>query len=192
MKLLQYYYKHSFFSVVLLLLVCSFTMKAEAGPGTIFLPGTLALSVNGSTSGGTYYNSSLGPSTFSYEASFNDLLNGTAGKNYIINGGIYTNCGANGNCSGNGRVWFQVIPNVVVMQSSADTVNVKLTGTVGNRTIDNTGKATNLRFKPTLNVPTLPWQADVQVFGNIDNKFLSTKTKPGTYNGVFTMQVTIP
>jgi hypothetical protein len=186
------YYKHSFFKVVLLLFLCFVQVKAEAAPGIIFLPGTIALSVNGSTSGGTYYNPLLGPSTFSYEASFNDLLNGTAGNNYIINGAMYSNCGATGNCSGNGRVWFQVIPNVVIMQSASNSVNVRLTGTVGNRTLDNTGKAINIRFTSTTVVPTLPWQADIQVRGSLDNQFLSTQTKPGTYNGVFTMQVTIP
>ncbi len=186
------YYSHKFlFLYVSIFLFClSSIIPANAA---IIVPPIIAVSVNGATSGGTFYNSQLGPSKFDYTATLNDIA-GTSSSgthDYLINGAVYTNCGANGNCNGNGSVAVEVIPFKLTLLNGTDNVSMNITGQVGNKVLSS-GKATDFKFKRTNTIPAAPWQADLQLFGDLDQTTISTRTKPGDYSGVFTIQMTVP
>lgn len=185
--------KKLFLSLLLLAsLFASPIQEIEAA--TIIVPPAIALSINGTSNTSIYYNSTLGPSTFDYQATLNDLTSSAAGVNeYTINGALYTNCGRNGNCNGNGGVYLDVIPMKVTMTNAGQNVTLNLSGTVGGKTIStSSGRASSLTFTNTGNILTLPWKANLQIKGDLDSTTLNTRLKPGTFSGTMTVQITIP
>lgn len=164
----------------------------------IIVPPMIAISINGATAGGLYYNSSLGPSDFDYEMSLSDLSSfNTAARvnrtvaDYTINGAVYNNCNRNGRCNGSARVFVDVIPTKVELTYLTNKINVNLTGQVGGRNLNSSGRATNLTFDSSLVMPSLPWRANLAIKGFIDPT-TPTNLPPGSYTGVFTIQMTIP
>ncbi|MDX1921393.1 MAG: hypothetical protein SFU25_11755 [Candidatus Caenarcaniphilales bacterium] len=162
------------------------------------MPPMVAVSINGSTAGGTYYNSALGPSKFDYEMTLSDLVSfNTPGRvnkttpDYIINGAVYNNCNSSGRCVGSSRVYVDVIPTKVSMTYLTNKVDVNLTGQIGNRTLNSSGRATNITFASSLAILSLPWRANVIINGFIDPA-TPNNLPPASYTGVFTVQITIP
>ncbi len=183
-------FKRYFFSTLVLLIFFS-QLSAEAM--NINVNAMLAVAVNGATPGGTYYNTSLGPSTFDYNATITDLTSGIPATNeYIINGAIYTNCGRDGDCSGNGGMTVNIIPMNITMLNGTESVQVNLSGTIGGVAINGAGQAINPKFNNTGLISTMRWQANMQIFGNVLNSTVGSRKRAGTYTGTFTIQVTIP
>jgi hypothetical protein len=174
----------------LVFVLCQFSVasQADTNGGGIVVPSVLVLKINEEVPGGAYYNSSLGPSqlhTQTFLSGWN--ADSKPSQDFKILGGIYTNC-TGLICNGSNAVIAQIFPINLSLYNGTSEIKVTLHGQIG-------GRAISLGVQPiTLNrtnlITVLPWQANIEIIGDIDESSFSLLDRPGTYGGSFTIVIT--
>jgi hypothetical protein len=82
----------------------------------------------------------------------------------------------------------EVFPTRVMLQGEGSSVALDLRGTIGDVPVGDSNQCVNLQNYGLH--PTLPWQANIQIIGDLDESSFSTNTRAGTYTGTFTIRTT--
>ncbi len=162
--------------------------KAYSG---IIVPVTYVLAINGETPfSHTFYNDSLGVSDFSESILGSSLIGSAdvASNNYLINGGIYTNC-ENGSCSdGLYVIQARVQPLSITLNNATSQIIVDLRGQIGSQNLSDS--YFNIDFINS-NTGTLPYRADIQIVGDLKETSINSDSETGTYTGTFTISAAV-
>ncbi len=168
----------------------------QAVAAEIFVPPVVALAINAPTGGGLFFNANLGKSDFTHELNVEDLVlhRARASSDYLINGAIYSNCDFRRRCGGLAtRMKVEIFPTRVELQNGLNRVYVDLRGIVGSKSIGGSRmEISDPVLRRSGQVAGLPWQADLQLVGDIDESQLDLRrTAPGAYTGAFNVTVSI-
>lgn len=157
----------------------------------IFVPPTILLQFNFNNAGTVYYNTNLPNSKLAKNSALTAMLSdtNTSSVDFEIYGGIYSNC-KKGYCDNGQRVYFEIVNPNVVLESPTNSVNVAFTGYLNDVLIDPGRNAADLIYQ-RIKSNSLQFQADIKIYGDIDESTVEYTDRTGTYEGTLTLRVTI-
>ncbi|MDJ0626147.1 MAG: hypothetical protein QNJ31_07260 [Candidatus Caenarcaniphilales bacterium] len=180
---------------LLIVFLAVLTYPTRLSAQGINIPLIITISINGSSPGGLFYNSTLSPSSFSASSDMNVLVASQSipSDDYFINGAIYTNCGFNrggGNsCNAQRTATAQVSPLRVIMSNGSSQIAVDLKGRIGERSLSSSPRV--IRFRRNSPVFFEPWKADIQIVGDVDESTIDINDAEGDYTGTFQITAVI-